>query len=118
MLGEWQKTGPESRTLPPILTVRARLKLSDNREISLVKGAQWIGRDNLNGIVSEDSVTYISRRHLIIRFENGQYYVEDQGSTNGTRFNGTEIKGKGKFELNNGDLIEVADVVVFSFMTS
>jgi pSer/pThr/pTyr-binding forkhead associated (FHA) protein len=95
--------------------VRARLRLPDNREIPLAIRAQWMGRDDFNGIVSEESAKYISQRHLIIRFENGLYYVEDQDSTNGTRLNGTEIRGKGKFELNNGDLIEVAEVITLIF---
>ena len=118
VLGEWHKTGSEPRTSPPALPVSARLKLPDNREISLATRAQWIGRDDLKGIVPEHSVKYISGRHFVIGFENGQYYVEDQDSANGTKLNGTEIKGKGTFELNNGDLIEVAGVVAFSFNTS
>jgi hypothetical protein len=119
VLGEWLKIGTEPGTLSPVPPpVRARLKLPDNREISLDKLAKWLGWDDLNGLVPEDSLNYISRQHLIIWFENGQYYVEDQNSTNGTRLNGTEIKGKGKYKLNNGDLIEVADVIAFSFETS
>ena len=114
-LGEWEKTGPETGTSAPASAVRARLKLPDNREIPLAMRAQWIGREDFNGIMSENSVTYISQRHLIIRFENGLYYVEDQDSTNGTRLNGAEIKGKGKFELNNSDLIEVAEVITLIF---
>lgn len=117
-LGDWQRTARRPHTSPPSSPVRASLKLPDNREISLATREQWIGRDDLNGIVSEHGVEYISRRHLIIRFENGQYYVEDQDSANGTRLNGTEIKGKGKFELNNGDLIDVADVVALGFKIS
>jgi pSer/pThr/pTyr-binding forkhead associated (FHA) protein len=65
--------------------------------------------------VPEHSLEYISRRHFIIKFENGQYYVEDQNSTNGTRLNGTEIKGKGKYRLDNGDQIAVADVITLTF---
>jgi len=118
ILGEWQKTVPEPYTSYPAPPVRARLILPDNREISMAVRARWIGRDDLNGVVSEHSVIYISRRHFIIRFENGQYYIEDLDSTNGTRLNGAEIKGKGKFALANGDLIEVAEVVAFSFETS
>ena len=117
-LGEWQETVPEPLTSPPVLPAKAKLKLPDNREISLALRPQWIGRDDLNGIVPENSVKYISRRHLIIRFEEGHYCVEDKDSTNGTRLNGTEIKGKGKCKLNNGDLIEIADVVTFSFNAS
>jgi len=118
ILGEWANTGLEPRTSLPVHSVSARLKLPDNRQISLASQAQWIGRDNLNGILPVNDVTYISRRHFIIGVENGQYYVEDHDSTNGTRLNGTEIKGKGKFKLSNGDLIEVADVVTMSYEMS
>jgi pSer/pThr/pTyr-binding forkhead associated (FHA) protein len=114
-LGDWQRTAPEPHAAPTAPPVGARLILPDNREISLASQARWIGRDDLNGIVSENSVEYISRRQLVITLENGRYYVEDQDSANGTRLNGTEIKGKGKYELNNGDLIEVAEVMTLIF---
>jgi len=114
-LGDWQRILRQPHTYPPASPVRASLKLPDNRELSLDIQARWIGRDDLNGIVSENGVKYVSRRHLVISFENGQYYVEDQDSANGTRLNGAEIRGKGKFELNNGDLIEVAEVITLIF---
>jgi pSer/pThr/pTyr-binding forkhead associated (FHA) protein len=117
-LFDWQRTAHQPLTPPASSPVRASLKLPDNREISLDVQAQWIGRDDLNGIVSENGMNYISRRHFVISLENGRYYVEDQESANGTRLNGTEIKGKGKFELNGGDLIEVADVVALGFKIS
>jgi len=115
LLGEWVKIGPEPRTSSPAHPVRARLKLPGNGEISLATEARWLGLDDLNGLVPEHNLKYISRQHLIIRFENGQYYVEDQNSTNGTRLNGTEIKGKGKYRLDNGDQIAVADVITLTF---
>jgi hypothetical protein len=114
-LGEWVKILPEPRTSPPASPVKARLKLPSNSEITLATEARWLGRDDLNGLVPEHDLQYISVQHLIIRFENGQYYVEDQNSTNGTRLNGIEITGKGKYRLDNGDHIELAEVVTLTF---
>src|SRR5207237_6568341 len=35
----------------------------------------------------------VSRRHCILRFQDGCLYVEDLGSTNGTLVNGEPVKG-------------------------
>jgi len=99
-------------SIPP---ARPRLRLNDNGEIYLTAETKWLGRDELSGIVPERDLRYISRQHVIIGFESGQYYVEDQGSTNGTRLNGLQIRGKGKYRLHHGDQIQLADVVTLTF---
>jgi pSer/pThr/pTyr-binding forkhead associated (FHA) protein len=41
--------------------------------------------------------------------------VEDLNSANGTKTNGSDIRGKSRQELKDGDRIEVADVVALTF---
>ena len=44
-------------------------------------------------------------------YEEGVYFVEDLGSTNGTFLNGVDIRGKGRARLQPGDVINVAGVL-------
>ena len=60
-------------------------------------------------------VSYISRQHINIWSENGQYYIEDRSSTNGTRINGMDIKGTGRHALADGDVIELAGKLSINF---
>lgn len=99
----------------PAPAARGKLILSNNSEIVLADTTRTIGRGDLDRVVSSDDLKYISREHLRIDFENGAYYVEDHSSANGTKLNGTEIRGKGKQELKDGDRIEVAGVATLSF---
>ncbi len=94
---------------------RPRLRLSEDSEIHLTNETRWLGRDELSGVVPERDLKYISRQHLLIGLENGQYYVQDQNSTNGTKLNGIQIRGKGKYRLRHGDQIQLADVAIITF---
>jgi len=48
----------------------------------------------------------VSRRHFQIRFANGAFCLQDQGSTRGTRINGEQLKAQ---RLHNGDRITLGD---------
>ncbi|WNG24339.1 FHA domain-containing protein [Cystobacter fuscus] len=69
----------------------------------------------LIGRVAEcDVVLYdagISRRHCRIFSEADQYYVEDMGSSNGTRVNGTLVPVKEKLALDEGAQLSLGPVV-------
>jgi len=54
---------------------------------------------------------FISRRHFAVGYEEGVYFVEDLGSTNGTFLNGVDSRGKGRARLQPGDVINVAGVL-------
>jgi diguanylate cyclase (GGDEF)-like protein len=69
-----------------------------------------IGRDPDNGIVLDtDSV---SRRHARIESYNGQKWIVDLGSTNGTYLND---KPAVRCKLNTGDLVKIGDTI-FKFL--
>jgi pSer/pThr/pTyr-binding forkhead associated (FHA) protein len=74
----------------------AEIKVEDELEIG--RGAADTG--GLAGDVE------ISRRHArIVRQENGSYFIEDLGSTNGTHVNGVQIDAPRP--LSTGDTVEV-----------
>ncbi|MGA2367270.1 MAG: FHA domain-containing protein [Dehalococcoidia bacterium] len=93
----------------------AKLSMPDGSEILLAGNSRSFGRHDFNKFLPEDSVSYISRQHINIWYENDQYYIEDRSSTNGTRINGTEIKGAGRHALEDGDTIDLADKLKINF---
>lgn len=48
-----------------------------------------IGRDAGNDVVLDDEAA--SAKHAVVTFSDGEWWVEDAGSTNGTVVNGTKI---------------------------
>lgn len=99
----------------PISAHRAKLILPGNREITLKTPVSNIGRNELAATGTSHNLDFVSRKHFTITFENGKYYIEDQDSKNGTRLNGLEIRGRGRYELNDGDIIDVAGVATLVF---
>ena len=57
-----------------------------------------------------DTVVKLSRRHARIFKENSDYYVADLGSTNGTKLNNRDVRGK-PVKLHSGDELCFAELV-------
>lgn len=70
-----------------------------------------IGRGSLCDLKLND--TSISRRHTILRFSRGAWYVQDLGSDSGTYVNGKRIEGQ---KLNAGDKIAIGNNT-FTFLS-
>lgn len=51
----------------------------------------------------------ISRKHCKISNINGLYYINDEGSANGTFVNGVKLNPGQKIQINRGDIIRLAD---------
>ncbi len=100
---------------PQPTAARARLALPSGMEIQLAGESRIIGRGNLARALSLDELGLISRQHFRVTYAGEQFYIEDSGSANGTRLNGTDIGGKGQFNLNDGDVIEPAGTVKLKF---
>jgi len=61
-------------------------------KITLRQRVVYIGRASSFG--QFDQNTEISRKHLLVKInDNGEIFIEDQGSTNGTHLNGKRISG-------------------------
>jgi adenylate cyclase len=54
----------------------------------------------------------VSRPHARISVSEGDYWIEDLGSANGTEINGQPIGGKGKILLQRGQTIRISDTTV------
>lgn len=77
------------------------------RNVSLDHGNTWkLGRTSENNIVLPSE--WVSRQHALVqRAENGEYYLFDRGSRNGTFLN--RIRVTVPVALNNGDRISFGD---------
>ena len=67
-----------------------------------------IGKDrqSVDYVLDNDSV---SRNHATIIFEDGNYFIIDNGSTNGTMIEGVRLQTAEKAELGNGYLISIGN---------
>lgn len=73
------------------------------REVILDKDHIAIGRRPYNHIVIDNLA--VSGDHAVFQYIDGDFYVEDMNSTNGTSVNGTKVKRQ---KLKHGDTIGVA----------
>ncbi|QQR56389.1 MAG: FHA domain-containing protein [Candidatus Melainabacteria bacterium] len=74
------------------------------QKIPLKNSKVKIGRDPSNQVVVADD-TFASRHHAWITFEEGMFWIEDLGSTNGTLLNGHPVVKRQI--LSSGDKIRV-----------
>jgi hypothetical protein len=102
-------------TTPVVEAAAAKLTLPGGNDILLAGNTRSFGRHDFEDFMPSAQVSYISRQHINIWSEDGQYYIEDRSSTNGTRVNGTDIKGTGRHALADGDLIELAGKLSINF---
>lgn len=75
-------------------------------EFSLSEQRNTIGRIDENFILLSDSS--ISRKHAVIHRQGNDYFIEDLGSSNGTRLNGKEVDARKK--LSPRDHVEFGSV--------
>jgi len=54
----------------------------------------------------------VSRRHALIGSQAGQFWIEDLDSACGTQVAGSEIKGKGKWPLQEGEDVQVGETIL------
>ncbi len=81
------------------------------KTFTLNKTEIYIGRDIGNDIVINDAE--VSRKHVRLMLQAGQYALEDLGSTNGTFINGQRISGP--HILAGGQTVQMGENVVVVF---
>lgn len=87
---------------------RACLLVKPDREIELSRLQETvIGRDSSNAAYVDDR--QVSRHHARIALVDGNFWIEDLNSTNGTRVNGTTVTRQ---KLANNDQISVGDTTM------
>ena len=73
-----------------------------------LRAVSGIGRDAGNDVVLNDEAA--SAEHAVVSFAEGEWWIEDAGSTNGTLVNGSRIWDKER--LQYGDLIQVGRIAL------
>jgi len=101
------------------LIVKESLSLEPGHKWSLLPQDYRIGRSKNpeynNDVIIEDDP--VSRRHCLIRHEDGYFYASDLGSRFGTTINGQPVQS-GEQRLENGDEIGLGTrtVVIFNYL--
>jgi pSer/pThr/pTyr-binding forkhead associated (FHA) protein len=86
-------------------TVRGAPRVGERLPLRAVNA---IGRDAGNDIVLNDEAA--SARHALVEFADGEWWVEDSGSTNGTIVNGEVVRSRER--LQYGDELGVGRVAL------
>ncbi len=79
----------------------------EGSEFPFESGEAKLGRTADNDIVVKDGSA--SRSHARVFEKGGRTFVEDLGSSNGTKVNGAAVKAKTPKEIKPGDHIEIGD---------
>ncbi|CAM3834596.1 FHA domain-containing protein [Mesobacillus thioparans] len=84
------------------------LAVSKNEKITIAKDFFKIGRDPMRAdFASENKV--IGRVHAHVVVSNGEYFLEDNHSTNGSFVNGVKVSPKEKVKIKHEDKIKLAN---------
>jgi pSer/pThr/pTyr-binding forkhead associated (FHA) protein len=73
-----------------------------------LRAVSSVGRDAGNDVVLNDEAA--SAKHAIVSFAEGEWWLEDAGSTNGTVLNGSRIRDKERFHY--GDEVAVGRIAL------
>ncbi|HEY3452888.1 MAG TPA: FHA domain-containing protein [Myxococcales bacterium] len=93
--------------MPIRLLVKSKAEVGERppQEVVLNSDSVVLGRDKTCEVVLND--TAVSRRHAQIVREGALYFIEDTGSSFGTRINGSALPAGEKRLLKNGDTVAI-----------
>lgn len=111
------ETGTKTRIPHTTPAAGAKLMTSDGECIPVTNKSRSLGRNDFRSMVKPDQADLISREHLRIECKDDECYIEDRGSTNGTRVNGDVITGKGRHLLRDNDTIDLGGALTLTFKT-
>lgn len=83
----------------------------DNKIIKMTSFPFSLGRSKVASYKFTNDVE-VSREHVIISNNGGNYYVRDNGSSNGTMLNNQQLKPETDYILNDGDKITILNDVI------
>ena len=76
--------------------------------VQITKDSFLLGKGNVSDYCISGN-TAVSRRHAVIRRKGNDYYLQDEGSTNGSFLNGRKLEGQETVLLADRDEIVLAD---------
>jgi serine/threonine-protein kinase len=94
------------RPAPPEAMLVVRQGEYAGHTFHIQQGMCRIGRSRYNDV--RLGQTRVSRRHAVIRWARGHFWLQDEGSLHGTYLNGRQVQAH---RLTSGDLIYVGDTV-------
>lgn len=107
----------------PVMSAPCEVVLPNNQRIPLnaQREEYVIGWQDAKGNETPDidltpiggSALGVSRRHAVVRFRNGQWTIEDLGSTNGTFLNESPVMPRSPAVLQDKYVIRVGNVRLF-----
>lgn len=91
------------------IVAQLEIQYADGRtqEHTIGPGAHVLGRDPMCGILLDDPSA--SRRHAMLRSDNGEFFIQDLGSKNGTLVNNDRVQFH---QLVHKDLITIGSIEV------
>jgi pSer/pThr/pTyr-binding forkhead associated (FHA) protein len=95
------------RPVPSGALVRVMRGFYEGLEVPVDRDWMVIGRGRTADLVLSDPT--ISRAHAAIGYEQGDFFVQDLGSTNGTRVNG---KREPRTSLRDGDELQLGKLLL------
>lgn len=113
-----QARDPRPNTAMLSLGWRLIFKIGDQKKTLPINNLIVVGRA-VESDVNKNEISFdltphgayhfgVSRRHAQMTLKEGYLYLEDFGSTNGTRINGFQLTANQKYRLRDGDEIEFA----------
>lgn len=94
----------------------AKLILKEKNEFIIKDYEKIFGREDFLGVISEDKLRFIGKKHFKITKKNDGFYLKDLDTKNGTQINGKNIKGLNSIKLDNEDIISVANVLNIKYI--
>jgi pSer/pThr/pTyr-binding forkhead associated (FHA) protein len=104
IFGQVAIKGPDAEV--SVMKLEELTKSGSGRLIMLERDLYTLGRSAKADITLESSE--LSRKHVLLKRENGSFSVTDLDSTNGVYLNGTKVYGA---QLYHGDVIQLGDIV-------
>jgi Mg-chelatase subunit ChlD len=108
-----RKAKAEAQMIEAELIDAENIVASDSKSLILNKRHVSVGRDSSNDIVIP--MEAVSSLHATIEYKNGNFYLEDNRSTNGTLLNDKKMEESTPVRLKSGDKITFA-VYEFRFL--